>query len=267
MPPLRINLNADMAEGYGAYDIGNDAALISIVRSASVACGFHGGDWMTMHRVCELAKANGTSIGAHPGFNDLWGFGRRQIKMAPAEVELMVAYQIGALQAVAAISGMNVTHVKVHGALNNMASADKSLALALGRAVKAVDPRLIFVVIAATEMEEAGNELGLVVAREGYADRQYEENLHLVSRQVAGAVITDPQAAAEQTLRIVAEGRVVARGGKVLPLEVDTICLHGDEPNAVAVAQAVTARLKGAGVEIVPLPEMPLRNRGADNDE
>src|SRR5262245_48151541 len=123
MPPLRINLNADMAEGYGVYDIGDDAALMPLVRSASVACGFHGGDWLTMHRACKLAKANGVSIGAHPGFNDLWGFGRREIRMAPAEVELMVAYQIGALQAVAACSGMKVTHVKAHGALNNMASA------------------------------------------------------------------------------------------------------------------------------------------------
>jgi 5-oxoprolinase (ATP-hydrolysing) subunit A len=258
----KINLNADMAEGYGVYEIGNDAALISIVRSASVACGFHGGDWMTMHRICALAKANGASVGAHPGFNDLWGFGRRNMQMPPAQVELMTAYQIGALQAVAACAGMKVTHVKVHGALNNMAAADKSLALALGRAIKAVDPSLIFVVIAATEMETAGNELGLRIAREGYADRQYEDNLMLVSRQHAGAVIRDPKAAAEQALRIAAKGEVVTRNGKVVPLEVDTICLHGDEPNAVAVAEAIAARFRAAGIENVPLPEMPLSRSG-----
>ena len=134
-----INLNADIAEGWGAYDIGNDAELMKIIKSASVACGFHAGDPNTMHRLCMMAKEQGVSVGVHPGFNDLWGFGRRRIQMKPADLEYMTAYQIGALQAMAAYAGLKVTHLKAHGALNNMAAEDESYAMAIGRAIKAVD--------------------------------------------------------------------------------------------------------------------------------
>jgi len=252
----RINLNADIAEGWGAYDIGDDAALMSIIKSASVACGFHAGDHNTMHRICMLAKELGVSIGAHPGFNDLWGFGRRQIRMSASELEYMTAYQIGALQAIARYAGLTVTHLKAHGALANMAAVDDGYATALGRAVKAVDPEIIYVALAGSEMEKAGDRLGLRVAREGYADRQYEEDGNLAARSIPGTVYRDPAKALEQALRIIDAGEVVARSGKVIKVEVDTICVHGDEPSAVEVAKAVRAGLDNAGVRVVTLPEL-----------
>lgn len=164
-----INLNADMAEGFGAYDIGNDAELLKVIRSANIACGFHAGDPLTMRRVVEGAKKEGVSIGAHPGFDDIWGFGRRRIDMKASDLEYMIAYQIGALQALAAYSDMKVTHLKPHGALNNMAAENKDYALAIGRAIKAVDRNIIYVALMGSEMEKAGHELGLKVAREGFA--------------------------------------------------------------------------------------------------
>lgn len=254
-----INLNADIAEGWGAYDIGNDTELIKIIRSANVACGFHAGDWNTMHRICLLAKEHGISIGAHPSFNDLWGFGRRQIKMKASDVEYMVAYQIGALQAIAAYAGLKVTHLKPHGALSNMAAKDESTALAIGRAIKTVDPTIIYLAQAATELEKAAITLGLPFAREGFADRQYEDDLTLVSRAIPGAVTRDPAAAGEQALRLARDGQVVSRHGKVLKLEVDTICVHGDEPTAVAVGRAVKERLQADGIRIVTLTEVARR--------
>ena len=142
-----INLNADIAEGWGAYDIGNDAELMKIIKSASVACGFHAGDPNTMHRLCMLAKQEGVSVGVHPGFNDLWGFGRRRIQMKPSDLEYMVAYQIGALQAMASYAGLKVTHLKPHGALNNMAAEDEGYAMAIGRAIKTVDRNIIYVAL------------------------------------------------------------------------------------------------------------------------
>ena len=156
-----INLNADMGEGFGAWDIGDDAGLLKVIRSASIACGFHAGDPVTMQRVVTEAAQHGVSIGAHPSFNDLWGFGRRRIDMNPREVEYMVAYQIGALQAMAAYAGAKVTHLKAHGALNNMAAENLELALAIGRAMKTIDRDMIYVALAGSQMEKAALELGL----------------------------------------------------------------------------------------------------------
>ena len=155
-----INLNADIAEGWGAYDIGNDADLMKIIKSASVACGFHAGDPNTMHRLCMMAKELGVSVGVHPGFNDLWGFGRRRIQMKPADLEYMTAYQIGALQAMAAYAGLEVTHLKAHGALNNMAAEDEGYAMAIGRAIKAVDPKIIYVALVWVADAEGRREAG-----------------------------------------------------------------------------------------------------------
>jgi 5-oxoprolinase (ATP-hydrolysing) subunit A len=256
-----VNLNADMAEGFGAYDIGNDDGMVKVVRSANIACGFHGGDWNSMHRVCQAAKAAGCSIGAHPGFNDLWGFGRRVIRMATDDVERMIAYQIGALQAIAAYSGLKVTHLKVHGSLSNIAATELPYALAIGRAIRAVDKSIIYVAQASTEMEKAGHDLGLKVAREGFADRQYEADLTLASRTIPGTVFHQPARAAEQAVRMVTKREVLARNGAVVALDVDTICIHGDEPTGVAVATAVRDALKAAGVKIVPLPEMTFTRR------
>jgi UPF0271 protein len=244
----RINLNADIAEGWGAYDIGDDPALMSIIKSASIACGFHAGDHSTMHRLVMLAREKNVSIGAHPGFNDLWGFGRREIKMKAEDIEYMTAYQIGALQAIARYAGLEVTHLKAHGALSNMAANDRGYAMAIGRAVKVVDPSLVFVALAGSEMEKAGYELGLKVAREGFADRQYEDDGNLASRSIPGTVFRNPEQAVEQALRMVETGEVVTRSGKRIRVAVDTICVHGDEPSAVA--------LDNAGIAVVTLPEM-----------
>jgi UPF0271 protein len=251
-----INLNADIAEGWGAYDIGDDAAMMDIIASANVACGFHGGDANTMHRIVMLAKERGVSIGAHPGFNDLWGFGRRQIRMNAGELEYMVAYQIGALQAMATYAGIPVTHVKAHGALSNMAVADESYAMAIGRAIKTVDPSLIYVAHSGSELQKAAERLGLRLAREGYCDRRYADDGTLAPRSIPGTVLKDADEACEQTLRMVLQGDVVSVSGKTVKVEVDTLCVHGDEPTGVAVAKAVKKALEAAGVQVVPLPEM-----------
>jgi UPF0271 protein len=254
----QINLNADIAEGWGAYDIGNDAELMQIIKSASVACGFHAGDPNTMHRLCMLAKENGVSVGVHPGFNDLWGFGRRRIQMKPADLEYMVAYQIGALQAMAAYAGLKVTHLKPHGALNNMAAEDKGYAMAIGRAIKAVDRDIIYVATFGSEMEKAAQKLDLPLALEGFADRQYDDDGSLTSRSVPGSVLKDPAAAAERVLRLVLDGEIVSRTGKLIKANVHTICVHGDEATGVAVARGVRDALEKAGVAVVPLTEMKL---------
>lgn len=252
----RTNLNADMGEGYGAYEIGADEALLQVVKSASIACGFHGGDFRIMHRLARLAGEKGVSIGAHPGFNDLWGMGRRRIAMPADEAEYMIAYQIGALQALASYSGVALTHVKPHGALYHMAAEDEALAGALARGVKAVDPSLILVGLAGSSMQEAAERLGLCFAREGFADRAYLEDGTLAPRNVPGSVIHDPGQAVEQVLRIVEEGEVITLSGSRIAIDADTICLHSDAPNAALVGTAVAEALAAAGVANVPLPEL-----------
>ena len=253
-----INLNADMGEGFGAWEMGDDASLMKIIRSASIACGFHAGDPSTMHRLVSLAAAEGVSIGAHPGFNDIWGFGRRRIDTSPRDLEYMIAYQIGALQAMAAYVGQKVTHVKIHGALNNMAAEDLELALAIGRAMKTVDRDLIYVALAGSQMEKAAQELGLPLAREGFCDRLYDDDGNLTSRKLPGAVLHDAGEIRERVVRMVAEDEIVSRTGKKLKVKLDTLCLHGDEPSAVVAAGAVLAGLEAAGIDILTLPEMNL---------
>ena len=254
----KVNLNADMGEGFGAYDIGDDDAILKIIRSASVACGFHAGDPIVMRRVVVRAREEGVSVGAHPGFNDLWGFGRRRIQMDAEELEYTIAYQIGALQALAAYAGMRVTHVKPHGALNNMAAEDREIADAIGRAIKVVDPDLIYVALAGSEMQNAGEALGLTTACEGFADRLYEDDGNLTPRRIEGSVIRDPAAARARVVEMVRDQTIISRSGKRVPRRLDSICVHGDEPTAVAVGQAVRAGLEAEGIAVVPLPEMEL---------
>ncbi len=253
---ITVNMNADMGEGFGAYDIGDDAGILKIIRSASIACGFHAGDPNTMRRVVQMAKEEGCSIGAHPGFNDLWGFGRRRIDMRADDLENMIAYQIGALNGMAAYVGEKVTHVKPHGALNNMAAESEDYAMAIGRAIKAVDRDIIYVALSGSEMEKAGRKLGLKTALEGYCDRQYDDDGNLASRKIPGTVIKDPAVAVKQVVHQVVNGEIVSRNGKRLQRRVDTLCVHGDEPTAVALARAVREGLEAAGVKVVPLTEM-----------
>lgn len=250
-----INLNADIAEGWGAYDMGSDTALLKIVRSANIACGFHAGDPVTMHRVVMLAKEHGVSVGAHPGFNDLWGFGRREIRMNPTELEYMIVYQTGALQAIAAYAGLKVTHLKPHGALYNMAARDDDYAMAIGRAIKTVDPAMIYVGLPNSRMELAATKLDLRYAREGFCDRLYTDDGDLAPRSVPGSVLGDADKACEQALRMVLHGEVVSISGKAIKLEVETLCVHGDEPTAVAVAAQVRRALEDGGVRIATFPE------------
>src|SRR5215469_10457613 len=247
-----INLNADMGEGFGAWEMGDDASLMKIIRSASIACGFHAGDPVTMHQLVSLAAAEGVSIGAHPGFNDLWGFGRRRIDTNPRELEYMIAYQIGALQAMAAYVGQKVTHVKIHGALNNMAAEDIELALAIGRAINTIDRDMIYVALAGSQMENAAQELGLPLAREGFCDRLYDDDGNLTSRKVPGSVLHDPDIVRERVVNMVLNEEIVSRHGKRLRVRLDTLCVHGDEPSGVIVARAAREGLEAAGVLVVP---------------
>ncbi len=253
-----INLNADMGEGFGAYDIGDDESLLKIIRSANVACGFHAGDPVVMRRLVMRAQREGVSVGAHPGFPDLAGFGRRRLDMKPDELEYAVAYQIGALQAMAAYGGLPVTHVKAHGALNNMAAESPELANAIGKAIQTVDSSLIYLAPAGSEMQRAGEELGLRVATEGFADRTYEDDGNLTSRKIDGSVIRDPQVARDRVVLMVQEQTITARSGKKIPCRINSICVHGDEPTAITVARAVREGLEAAGIAIVPLPELSI---------
>lgn len=253
---MRINLNADVGEGFGRYAIGDDRELLEVIGSANIACGMHAGDPFIMAATVRMALQKGVSLGAHPGFNDLWGFGRRPLRMDPADVESLVLYQIGALQAIARGQGARVTHVKPHGALNNLAHDDAALALAIGRAIQAADAALIFVVPAGSEMARAGERLGLRVAREAYADRRYDRAGRLLPRSHPEAVIRDPAQAAAHVLRMLDARAIFSTCGKPLPAVVDTLCIHGDEPASRAVALRVRDELLARGVQLLPLPAL-----------
>jgi len=251
-----VDLNSDMGESFGVYTLGHDAEMLDIVSSANVACGFHAGDPVVMAETVARARANRVDIGAHPSLLDLWGFGRRTIQgEAPEDVEKAVVYQIGALQAIAVHGGHRVTHVKIHGALNNMAAADLELARAVARGIKAVDRDLIFVVIAGTELERAGIALDLRIAREVYADRTYQDNGQLTPRKQAGAVLHDGELAARRVLQMVEEQAIRSVAGVKIPVSIDTICVHGDNPAAVGMARAVRATLERAGVTVRPMSQ------------
>lgn len=247
-----IDLNCDCGESFGAYSMGDDAAMLDIVTSANVACGFHGGDPEVMAATFRCAKEKGVAVGAHPSFPDLWGFGRRRLPFSAAEIERLVAYQIGAAQALAAYAGHKLTHVKPHGALSNIATEEADVARALARATKAVDPRLVFLAVAATKLETAGNDEGLAVAREIYADRAYGDDALLLARSQPGAVLHDPEAIVARVLAMLKEGAVIAASGKRIPTGINSICVHGDTPNAVAIAEALRRRIIEAGIALEP---------------
>jgi UPF0271 protein len=247
-----IDLNCDCGESFGAYRMGDDRAMLDVVTSANVACGFHAGDPEVMAETFTLAKAKGVRVGAHPSFPDLQGFGRRRMSFTLAEVERMTAYQIGAAQALAAYAGHRLTHVKLHGALSNMACEDASLARAIARATKAVDPSLVLLAIAGTLQERAGETENLCVAREIFADRAYTDEGLLVSRNLEGAVIHDAEMAASRVVQMLDEGALISQSGKRIPTAIDSICVHGDNPNAVLMAQALRGRLEAAGMTLKP---------------
>jgi UPF0271 protein len=251
-----INLNSDLGESFGAWPMGNDAAMLGIVKSANVACGFHAGDPTVMTETVKLAREKGVSIGAHPSFPDLQGFGRRQMKLSTAELEALIAYQTGALMGVAAAQGHTVTHVKPHGALSNMASVDASMANAIARAIKAVDAKLIFLATAGSEMAKAGRKHGLTTAQEIFADRTYGDDGNLTPRSQPHAMIHDAAQAVAHVRRMVQEQAIFSLSGKKIPTEIDSVCVHGDEDSAVAVARAVREGLEQAQIRVLPLPEV-----------
>lgn len=249
----RIDLNADVGESFGAYTLGDDAAVMRHITSANVACGFHAGDPSVMRRTVRLAMAGGVGVGAHPGYRDLEGFGRREIRITPQEAEDLVAYQLGALAGVTAAAGGRLRHVKPHGALYNMAARNRELADAVARAVAAVDTTLVLFGLARSELLAAGKAAGLATASEVFADRAYGADGALVSRGRPGAVIDDLTQVVERAVRLAREGTVVAVSGDVLELPADTLCLHGDTPGAANLAAAVRHALEAAGVRVAPV--------------
>jgi UPF0271 protein len=247
---MRIDINADMGESFGAYTIGHDEGLMKSITSANIAAGFHGGDPSVLRATIRLARAHGVAVGAHPSYPDLVGFGRRAMAVSPREAEDFVLYQIAAVGGVAQAEGVRMQHVKAHGELFNVAARDPDLAGAIARAVAAYDKSLILFAMPGSEMLKAGMALGLRTVTEVFADRAYEPDGSLMSRRKAGAVIHDPAAVVERAVRMVRGRSVVASDGSVVPLEADTICVHGDTPGADALAAKVRAGLEQAGIVV-----------------
>lgn len=247
-----MDLNADLGEGFGIWRLGDDEALLSLVTSANVACGFHGGDPSTMRRVCEGAARGGVAVGAQVGYRDLAGFGRRHIAYDFAELRDEVTYQLGALNAFCRLFGTRVRYLKPHGALYHAASIDESQAAAVVAAVTGYDPELPVLCLPGSTLAQLAVGAGLPVVAEAFADRAYLPNGALVPRGTPGAMITDPEQIAERAVRMAVERSVVAVDGTVIPCSVDSICLHGDTPGAVSAAELVRATLIDADIPLAP---------------
>ncbi|MBQ2260896.1 MAG: 5-oxoprolinase subunit PxpA [Loktanella sp.] len=250
---ITIDLNADMGESFGPWTMGDDAALLDIITSANVACGFHAGDPDVMDQTMRNAVARGVGIGAHPGFADLKGFGRRDLPIPADELANAVAYQLGAAQAMARRAGGRVRHLKLHGALANMASVDVELARSCYQAALEVDPDLVIMVLAATAQEQAARALGCNWAGEIFADRAYNDDATLVDRRQPGAVLHDPDVVGPRILAMLQANAIITASGKHIPCKIDTICLHGDTPGAVAIARGLRDHLTQAGVTLASL--------------
>jgi UPF0271 protein len=248
---MRVDLNADVGESFGAWKLGHDAELIAHITSANVACGFHAGDPGVMRATVALARDHGVAVGAHPGFPDLAGFGRRELQVAPRDVEDFVVYQVGALAGVAAAQGVRLQHVKPHGALFNMAVREAELADAIARATALIDREMILFGLPGSELIAAGRRAGLRTACEAFADRAYAADGTLVSRQREGAVITDPERVLARVVGMVREKSVEAIDGTRVALDVDTICVHGDTPGAADLAARIRRVLMEAGIAVI----------------
>jgi 5-oxoprolinase (ATP-hydrolysing) subunit A len=245
----RIDLNADVGESFGPWPMGADDELIALVSSVNIACGAHAGDPATILRTVELAARHGVAIGAHPGYPDLAGFGRRDLDMTSADLRASLIIQVGAVQAAARVVGATVRHVKPHGALYNRSAADPAIATTIAEAIRDLDPSLVLVGLAGSASIAAGRSAGLAISAEGFADRRYEADGSLRSRQRSDALL-DPAEAAAQAVSIARDHSVTAGDGSTLPVDAGTICIHGDSPDAVGIARAVVAALAAAGTRI-----------------
>ena len=252
----KIDLNSDLGESFGAYKIGSDADVIPLISSANVACGFHAGDPLVMAKTVALCKSTGTALGAHPGYPDLVGFGRRNLAASPAEVKAMVTYQIGALDAFCKAAGVKLQHVKPHGAMYNMAAKDETLAKAICQAIYEYDPQLILMGLANSQMLTQAKAMGLPAAAEVFADRAYEEDGTLVARSKPGSMIEDEEEAVARVIRMIKEGKVTAITGKDIEITADSVCVHGDGPKALAFVEKLRNAFAAEGIEIVPLTEI-----------
>ncbi|WZL72224.1 LamB/YcsF family protein [Clostridiaceae bacterium 35-E11] len=249
----KVDLNSDLGESFGNYKIGLDEEVIQYVTSANVACGWHAGDPMVMEKTIQMAKKQAVGVGAHPGFLDLMGFGRRNLVVTPDEVKVYVKYQLGALMAFAQAQGLRVQHVKPHGAMYNMAAKDKALAKAIAEAIYEVDKNIILLALANSEMIEAGNQVGLKVANEVFADRAYNKDGTLVSRKSEGAVIHDADLAITRVVRMVKEGKVTAITGEDIQINAQSICVHGDNPEALEFVKKIRSKLKEEDIEVTAI--------------
>ncbi len=251
-PRRSVDLNSDLGEGFGAWTMGDDDAILQVVTSANVACGFHAGDPHIMARTFARARELGVAVGAHPGYPDLAGFGRRDMAFTPAEIEHFVAYQVGAAKGVSTYAGHPITYVKPHGALANLSQVDAAVAGAIVRAIAAVDRQLVLLTFPDGHAMRIARDMGLRTCAEIFADRAYAPDGRLVSRKLPGAVLHDVRAVADRVLRMVEAGAVEAVDGSLLPMEIGSICVHGDSPGAIEMATAVRQRLEQAGVAVRP---------------
>ncbi|MHC1704808.1 MAG: LamB/YcsF family protein [Tenuifilaceae bacterium] len=247
---MEIDLNCDLGESYGAYKIGNDEAIMSFISSANIACGFHAGDPVTIEKTIRLAIRKNVGIGAHPGYPDLEGFGRRPMKLSSEELRASILYQVGAIKSMTEALGGELQHVKPHGALYNSASVDFDMALIIAQAVKDIDSSLILVGLSNSEMLRAAKEIGLAFASEVFADRAYDDNGTLISRSNSKAVLHDTDQVIKRVLRMINERVVETISGKIIPIQADTICIHGDNEMALSFAENLYSAFKSNGISL-----------------
>ena len=253
---MEININCDLGESSKLHSTKNDPFLLEIVNSASIACGYHAGDKPTMEKTIEISKKNNVSIGANPSFNDPENFGRKRINLPSIEIKKLIIDQINILSNIADNKGMKVTHVKPHGALNNMACEDYDLAKVISESIIQINKNLIFLVPAGSQMEKAGKKLGMKIAAEIFADRNYEDDGNLVSRSKKNAMITDPEIAKKHVIKMVENQALNCYSGKQIPCEIDSVCVHGDGKTAVNTAKQIRKGLMESGVTLNPLDKM-----------
>lgn len=252
----KVDLNCDMGESFGAYKLGRDEEILDFITSANIACGFHAGDPATIRKTVRLAMEKNVGIGVHPGLQDLVGFGRRNMQISPQEAYDLVVYQIGAIYAFAKSEGGKIQHVKPHGALYNMAAKSAPLSEAIAEAIYKVDPELILFGLAGGELVKAGNRIGLRTASEVFADRTYQNDGSLTPRTESHALITNHETAVNQVIRMVKEGKVASLQGADVPIQADTICIHGDGANALDFAKYISTSLRDAGIEVTKINDI-----------